>query len=176
MKNKTLSVNGYTLIELMVMVALLSLVMIAMVSLFLTMLKAGGKASALARIKEEGDYAIQTMERQIRNADSIDTSTFDCVSATTNNLVTSTADITGIGVPTVRTYDLAGMRIRVNDGTDKLLTSTEVVITRLDFTCADGSFFSGPVVRISFDIEDSDLSDVTETFSTTVIMRSSGED
>lgn len=168
--------SAYSLIELMVMVAILGILMIAMISMFLMLLRTGGKASALAKIKEEGDYTIQTMERQIRNASTIDPS-YNCVSATQHNLITYTPQISGIGADLKREYknSIGVIQVVEGDTTTKSLTSPAVTVTRLDFHCTNSSFYSGPVVRIEFDIQDS-LSNplVTETFSTTVIMRSVG--
>jgi len=62
---------GFTLIELLVTVVVLGLIMTAVVGVFLTTIKAGKKADAIAEVKENGDYALGLMERVLRNAEEI---------------------------------------------------------------------------------------------------------
>ncbi len=62
---------GFTLIELLITVVVLGLIMTAMVGVFLATIKAGKKADAIAEVKENGDYALGLMERQLRNAEEI---------------------------------------------------------------------------------------------------------
>lgn len=60
--------SGFTLIEIIVVFGLLSTVGFITSSIFFTTLKAGTKAELLKEVKQNGDYAISTMERMIRNA------------------------------------------------------------------------------------------------------------
>jgi len=63
---------GFTLMEIIVVVALLGLVGMMAVNIFFTSLRAGTKAELLKEIKQNGDFAISTMERMIRNAEDIE--------------------------------------------------------------------------------------------------------
>ncbi|OGV96397.1 hypothetical protein A2W24_04685 [Microgenomates group bacterium RBG_16_45_19] len=59
--------NGYTLIELMVVVILMGILMIGVVGLFLTLLRGQSKTNALAKVKQEGDFSTVAIERQLRD-------------------------------------------------------------------------------------------------------------
>lgn len=60
--------KGFTLIEMLVAVAILGLVVLASTSLFFTALKGKRKTESLVIIKQSGDYALQVMTKKIRNA------------------------------------------------------------------------------------------------------------
>ena len=62
---------GFTLVETMVVVALLSVVGVMAVEIFFTSLRGGTKAETLKEVKQNGDYAISVMERMIRNAQEV---------------------------------------------------------------------------------------------------------
>lgn len=73
--------KGFTLIELMVVVVILAIVAILVVNLFFSTLKGATKTTVLNEVKQNGDYAISTMERLVRNAQTI-TSSCDGSSST----------------------------------------------------------------------------------------------
>jgi prepilin-type N-terminal cleavage/methylation domain-containing protein len=58
--------QGYTMIELMVVVTLIAMLTVSIIGMFLSMVRGGGKAQGLALVKEEGDYAVSNLERIIR--------------------------------------------------------------------------------------------------------------
>lgn len=60
--------NGFTLIEMIVVVGLLSTIGLVASTVFFSTLKGGTKAEILKEVKQNGDFAISTMERVIRSA------------------------------------------------------------------------------------------------------------
>jgi len=66
---------GFTLIEMMVVVALFSVIALMAVNIFFITLRTGVKAELVKEIKQNGDYAVSTMERMIRNAREIHSDT-----------------------------------------------------------------------------------------------------
>lgn len=68
--------SGFTLLEIIVVIALLGIVGVMAVDIFFTSLRGGTKAETLKEIKQNGDFAISVMERMIRNAQEV-TSTCD---------------------------------------------------------------------------------------------------
>ena len=58
--------RGYTIIELLVVVTLISILTVSIIGLFLSMVRGGGRAQSLALVKEEGDYVVSTLERILR--------------------------------------------------------------------------------------------------------------
>ncbi len=60
--------RGSSLLELLIVVVLTAVIAVVATSLLFTSLGSSGKASGLAVVKQEGDQAIQLMERLIREA------------------------------------------------------------------------------------------------------------
>lgn len=62
---------GYTLIELLIVVAILGTVGFTATQIFFTVLQSTAKADLTREVKQNGDYAISNMEKMIRNAKSV---------------------------------------------------------------------------------------------------------
>lgn len=60
--------HGFTLVEVLVVSAILFTVGVMVVQLFFSSLKGSIKSTTLAIVKQEGDYALTVMERMIRNS------------------------------------------------------------------------------------------------------------
>lgn len=65
---RTKNYSGFTLVEVLVVSALLFTVGIMVVQLFFSSLKGGSKSTILSAVKQNGDYALTVMERMIRNS------------------------------------------------------------------------------------------------------------
>lgn len=65
--------SAFTLIELLMVVAILGLVMVAITQLLARVISSSGKSAATQSVKENGQFAITTMEKTIRKAKSITT-------------------------------------------------------------------------------------------------------
>ena len=165
--------HGYSMIELMVVVTLVAILGTTMVGLFMTTLRSGGKATSIARIKEEGDYAMSTLERLIRVGANADCTTF------ANGLIID--ELTDSPSSPATRYSIAGNKIEirteylvvdVNSGEPRLITSDNVDVTSLSFTCTQGTGFNqGDTVTIRFTMM-ADGDDVTEeTFDARVVLR-----
>ena len=63
--------RGFTLMEMIVVIALLGVVGMMAVNIFFTSLRGSTKAETLKEIKQNGDFAISAMERMIRNAQEV---------------------------------------------------------------------------------------------------------
>jgi len=59
---------GFTLVEVLVVILSFGILAVAGSSLFISILKGAAKAEIEKEIKQNGDYAINVMERMIRNA------------------------------------------------------------------------------------------------------------
>ena len=140
--------RGFTLIELLVTVVVLGLILTAMVGIFLTTIKAGKKADAIAEVKENGDYALGLMERMLRNAEEIIT---PCGGSKIEYRLPSDKD-----TDPKRVFQLSGTQIVSNDGT---LTSRNLKVTSLTFSCV-----GDPVqtISISFTLTKGESTDVRE--------------
>lgn len=60
--------KGFTLIEILMVVFLLGIVVVIGSNLFFSILKGASKAEVEKEVKQNGDYAMNVMERMIRNA------------------------------------------------------------------------------------------------------------
>jgi len=60
--------NGFTLIEMMMVVGVLGILAVLGSGAFFSILRGSIKAKTLQMVKQNGDYAISVMERMIRNA------------------------------------------------------------------------------------------------------------
>jgi Tfp pilus assembly protein PilW len=149
--------GGYALVELMVVVALLAILVLSVIGMFLTLLKTGGKTQALARIKQEGDYATITMERLIRGGKNVTTCSGSDLVFTVPNAITITVS-------------LVGGKIVLNDGVAREITSDKVTASNLVFTCEPKDVGHGHVVGFSFNLRVASA-DIDENFQSSVAMR-----
>jgi len=74
--------NGFTLIEMMVVVGVLGIVAVVGSGAFFSILRGSTKTKTLQAVKQNGDYAMSVMERMIRSARSL-------ISPTTDSIVSS---------------------------------------------------------------------------------------
>ena len=74
--------NGFTLIEIIVVVGILGIIAVIGSGAFFSILRGSTKTKTLQMVRQNGDYAISVMERMIRNARVL-------ISPTTDSTVTS---------------------------------------------------------------------------------------
>lgn len=157
--------KGYTLIEMIVVIALLGLVGVAVVAMFLTTTRSGGKSGALALVKEEGDYAITTMERYIHFA-----KTLDCTGAPTS--VSIIRDNNGTDQSVQFLQSGSQLMRNVNGGGNEAITSTKVIAQNLSFTCS----VVNKVNTVDFNFTLSNPGEaVVEVFGSKVVLRNKGQ-
>lgn len=160
---KTFS-KGYTLIELVVVAAILGIIGVVSVSLFLTSLSGGGKSSGTNEVRANGDYAITQMERMIRNAVRIEGAcTSDMDSLTILNSDGNTT-----------TFSVENSRIASNSG--YLTAPTSQVSGAIDFDCSQSLDGSPGLVKITFILNKANaltnrFESVEVEFSTSVQLR-----
>ncbi|MDP3955262.1 MAG: prepilin-type N-terminal cleavage/methylation domain-containing protein [bacterium] len=66
-----MSVHGFSLIEVLMVVFVMGIVVVVGSQLFFSVLKGASKTELVKQVKQNGDYALGVMERQIRSAKSI---------------------------------------------------------------------------------------------------------
>lgn len=158
--------QGFTLVEMLVVVGLMILVGGMAVGLFFQTLKGASKVEILKEVKQNGDYALGVMERMIRNAQSV-------LLNTDGQTCTSNMSKLKIENPDGNTteFSLSGSQIALNSGK---LTGSNVAAFGLTFNC--NSAVTPPVVEISFTISQTGSPTRPEekaqvSFKTTVSLR-----
>lgn len=130
--------RGFTLIEMLVAVAILGTVGLVSSRIFFTALRGASKSDVIREVKQNGDYALTVMERMIRNAVDI-TSVCPTIA---NSLTIKNLD----GNST--TFSLAGGQISSNSAS---LTNNKVIVSGLSFTCLRTTG-KPDVINISFSV------------------------
>lgn len=157
---------GYSLIELVVVIAIMGLLSVGVAATFISTARGGGRSGELAKVKEEGDFAIATIERNLRYAKDFDAS--QCISK-----LISYKDVDGVSYE----YDFGIDRIKRvkigvggNPDQEDYLTSAAMVVDNVDLVCMEADVGKSAQVSVSFDLGLVG-SNNKETFSTKVTLR-----
>lgn len=155
--------KGFTLVEILVVTALVGVVVATSTQLFARILRANEKARAILEVKQEGDNALATLVYDIRNADEIveDSCTSTDIELNNDDVIANTV------------YDCFNNRIRVTVDTEtNYLTSADLITTCESlFTCYSDLSGNPDIVEINFNLA-KDEDDDGLNFSTTVSLRS----
>ena len=155
---------GFTLIEILVAIGILAIIAVVGSNMFLTILKSTTKTKVLTEVKQEGDFALQVMERMIRNAQKI---TSDCSEGMTSITIKNPDNEETI-------FACEADKISSNSAS---LTSDQVVPVACRFDCLIGQEDVMPdQVTIGFSLEQAGTGvrqeeKATVNFETTVTLR-----
>lgn len=159
--------SGYSLLELLIYVALFSALSVLLVKSLVTSLNVYAAAQSYRRVQAEGELAMERMTREVRSATSITTgsSTFD---TSPGVLVLSGTDSSG-ATRTV-TFLVSGGQLQINDnGTTGTLTSSSVSISSLIFRKITTAV--GTAVKIELTLSTNVGRSVSASFYDTIILR-----
>ena len=165
MKNKKRIRNqfGYSLLEVLVVLVIFSLLAVISSTAILFALRGARKSDASARVRESVDFAIATIERQLRNASSITSCDAGMISFNDRDFGPSTFSCVEIGEDTGH----------VASGSARL-TADGVIVTACDFTCTDAQGSSPPSVNVTISAKDRNTTGAegaTFSVSTQVVLR-----
>jgi prepilin-type N-terminal cleavage/methylation domain-containing protein len=168
--------RAFTLIEMLVSVSIVGILSLLIVQSFFTSLRSNSKTELMKDMKQNGDYAMQTMTRIIQNSDSV-------VTCSPNSLVTRGFDAK---LTTLAAFDDGSGVCRIASSssvTQYTLTSSNVTVdthgfgcdTAINFTCENvgGSIAK---VNISFDLVQKGapadaIDKASQIFSSSVVVR-----
>lgn len=162
--------SGFTLIEMLLYIALSSIVLLALSQFFVLSLSIRAKAQSVAEVEQQGSLALKTMTQIIRNASAITVPTAGAASSSLTITVP-----TGVKSPTI--FDLSGGVLRIKEGagspinlTDSRVAVTNLVFSNLSVTADHGT------VRIQFTLSRINASSTneynyTQNFSGTATLR-----
>lgn len=144
---KTKQQSGYTLLELLLYVAIVGTLLISITAFFGMVADARVKNQSVSEVNDQGTAVMDSLTQTIRNATSI-TAPAAAGSGASLTLVVPTGSLS----PTV--FSLNGTTLQVTEGTGSAvaLTSNDVQITSLTFKNLTRSGTSG-IVQVSFVIQ-----------------------
>lgn len=151
-------------------IGVLGLLAVSATALFFAAIRGGGKVDVGTNVRQNGQFALSSMQQLTRNALSIDT----CVLAPSSSLTMTARDG---GQLTFSCQDI-GLETGHIASNSARLTAQDVVVTACSFTCDAGpNNIRGPLVTISFTVRQAGTSgavseSATVDFSTAVSLRS----
>ncbi len=172
--NSTPNISGFTLLELIVTVAAIALMSTVLSQIFFTTLKTNKRTELLKEVKQNGDFAQESLTRMIQNAQSLSTI---CDSAGVES--TSIAIVNPDGNTTTLTCVDDGEVARmasVSASQTEYLTSTNVTLgatcttSTFTFVCKGGTAVPNSLT-ISFTLSHVDYDAFSAAFQTTVTTR-----
>lgn len=162
--------RGFTLVELLLYIALVSFVILSLSVFFSMILSSRVKNQTIAEVEQQGARTMQTIVQSVRNAESINS---PAQGANASSL--SLHSLTGSIDPTV--FDLSGGTIRIKEGSglEINLTSPRIIASGLDFYNLSRDDSPG-AIRITFTLTLSNPGgqndyDFTKTFYGTANIR-----
>ena len=160
--------GGYTLIELVVYLAIFIGISVLVVHSLVTIMKTYASAAAYRQLQSNGQVIMERIIRETRNANSI-TAGSSVFNTNPGTLVVATTDSGGAN-HTI-TFSVSGGAVQINDNgtTSNLSSPTEVTVTSLIFRSITTS--NGDGVKIELNLTTSGKYIVSAPFYGTVMLR-----
>lgn len=155
--------KGFSLIELVIVIGLMSLLSLAISSIMLTTIMTSNKLKTATKIKQAGSYATVTIETLLRNAKAVTT-----CDSTTNTIKIVNPD----GGQTTLFAQSDGVNTRIASNSGKYLTPEKTKVLSFNLTCEpeDNPTF----IKLSFDLKNMETTTDTSPslhFETNVTLR-----
>jgi prepilin-type N-terminal cleavage/methylation domain-containing protein len=161
--------SGYTLVELLTVIGILSVISVIVLSVVFISLRGTQKSDTIEVVRQNGDTAMTQIVRGIRYAKSLDSPT-SCVPSTTSSSIT----ITSIQDNAQTTYSCNANTISSNSAS--LLNTNGVATTSCSFVCRQNRSSDPPTITIQYTLSANTTGSLSETsatipFQTSVTMR-----
>lgn len=163
--------KGFTLIELITVIAILSVIGGIVVSVITVTFRATRKSDLLENARQNGDTALSLMVKNIRFAKSLDApTTAQCLATTT----TSSIKVTSFLDNKQTTYACGGNTISSNSAS--LFDTNSLKVTGCSFSCKQATTLDPPTVSIQYTLSPVNPGIFTETkftvpYQTSVTLR-----
>lgn len=155
--------EGYSLLELVVYIAIFSMVAIIIIQSLLYSIRTYAVAQSYRRLQSDGELVLERLTRDIRNAESTATGTFG---TTTSTLI---LDLPLGGATAQSTYQISsGVLTATTNGSTVALTSNNVVVD--SFTVHSVVSGSDQLVRIRITLRTNGKVQTSSTFSNTIML------
>jgi prepilin-type N-terminal cleavage/methylation domain-containing protein len=160
---KQKNIQGLSLIEILIVITIFAVIgLLSTRSVFLT-LRGAKKSDSLVRVRENVNYSLSVIERQLRNSESV----------TCPNTSTSTLNYISLeGTPTTFSCVTSGTDKYIASGSARL-TSTDITVTSCAFTCTVGTN-APPSVKVTIDAVDNESTSVEKgvvSIQTEIVVR-----
>lgn len=170
MKNqnfKILNINkrGFSIIEMLVVISIFAVIGVFTTRAISLTLKSSKKSDSLVRVRENINYSLSILERQIRNSERISS----CTGSPTSSISYTSVE----GILSTFSCITPGASGYIASGSARL-TSSDISITTCSFTCTQVDANNPAVVKINVVAEDATSSSVekgTVTAETEIIVR-----
>lgn len=179
-RKKKIRQSGFTLLEMVVSIAIVGLLSTVLSQVFVTTLRTNTKTELLKDAKQNGELAMETMVRLIQNAKSV-TSLCEEAGSVSQSIILQNADEGETTLECV--LDGTSTRLASTSATGtEYLTSASVTMggttclgSSLSFTCKGGPGVSSSIT-ISFDLAQAGVAgsafeQTSESFQTGAVMR-----
>jgi prepilin-type N-terminal cleavage/methylation domain-containing protein len=135
--------KGFTLIEILMVIGLLSIIGTIAVTVITITLRSAKKTDLLNFANQNGDAALSQMVKNIRYAQTLN-SPATCVPTTTVSSIT----ITSFSDHQQTTYSCAGNTISSNSAS--LLDTNSLTVSSCSFVCSQSSALVPPIITIQY--------------------------
>jgi prepilin-type N-terminal cleavage/methylation domain-containing protein len=146
-KGSIVNQHAFSLIEMLVVISIFAAIGILSIQAVSLTLKSSRKSESLVRVRENVNYSLAVIERQLRNSESI---TSTCTGTPSTSLSYTTTE----GTVSSFTCITPGTSGYIASGSARL-TSTDISVTACSFTCTQTDASKPPVVKLSVTAEDS---------------------
>ncbi len=159
--------KGYTLIEILVVVVVFAVISLIATQTVILILRGTKKAESVSKVRQNLDYAMGSMERQLRSARSI-TSACNNSASSQINFIDQSGNVNSFScVGTNQTGSASSVASSSAD-----LTSSDITISSCSFVCAPATSNSPPSVTLSVTGSDITRQGASVTVTTQVTLRS----
>lgn len=168
------SERGFTLLELLVTMGVFAVVGVTVVTILVTTLREVNKTNVIASVRQNGDYALTTMSRNIREAASLQNPPPPCGVPSAPSSDTYIQAMAG-DASTIK-YQCTSNSITDVNGAD-IVDKNAVIVSGCNFYCSQDSPSQSPVIKVVFTLQANTTSNLPEKntapiqFQTSVVMR-----
>jgi prepilin-type N-terminal cleavage/methylation domain-containing protein len=164
-KKRFSNIRGFSLLEILVVITVFSILAILTTQAVFLTLRGSKKSESSTKVRENIDYSLAVIERNIRNADSLE----ECPLSDPNTVIYQ--DENGITTSfSCASEDDIGYIASASGR----LTSSEVDVTSCSFTCEEGTGETNSAITVSITAQDASLSAMEGgeiTISTKIFLR-----
>ncbi len=170
MKKQFAQHRGFTLVEIVVVMALFAITSVVSTQIFISILRSQLKSEVSKEVKQNGDYAYSAMEQMIRNASQVVTA---CTTPSTTLQIINQDG--GDTIFDCSSNQLASSSATTADTTVHNLTSNTVIVSGCTFTVVCPAAPAPKYVLASFNVSkgngNSPLDTSVETYQSTISLR-----